>query len=87
LNPDLPGGTLTNIMVVLHNMRPDLQLVYKDPAGSDRMEFVTWFLARAQWEFEIAWGLIGPVLQSFCDYLNSKSGDPLIQQPAGRPHS
>jgi Wzt C-terminal domain len=84
LNPDLPAGTLTNIMVMLHNLRPDLQLAYRNPAGSDRKAFAVWFLGRAQVEFEIAWGLIEPVLQSFCDYLNSKSGDPVIRQPAGR---
>jgi hypothetical protein len=84
LNPDLPAGTLTNIMVMLHNLRPDLQLAYRNPAGSDRMDFAAWFIARAQWEFEIPWGLIEPVLESICDFLDSKSGDPLIRQPAGR---
>jgi hypothetical protein len=83
LNPDLPAGTLTNIMVMLHNLRPDLQLAHKDPAGNDRVGFTTWFLGQAQMEFQIAWGLIEPVLQSFCDYLNSKSGDSVIRQPAG----
>jgi len=87
LNPDLPAGTLTNITMVLYNMRPDLQLAYRNPAGSDRMEFVTWFLARAQWGFEIAWGLIEPVFESFCDYLNSNSGDSIIRQPAGKINS
>ena len=84
LNPDLPAGTLTNIMVMLHNLRPDLQLAFGNPAGSDRMGFAMWFLGQAQLEFEIPWGLIGPVLESFCDYLNSKSGDPLsVSLPAG----
>jgi hypothetical protein len=83
LNPDLPAGTLTNIMVMLHNLRPDLQLAHKDLVGNDRVGFTTWFLGQAQMEFQIAWGLIEPVLQSFCDYLNSKSGDPVIRQPAG----
>jgi len=36
-----------------------------------------WFLGQAQLVYELPWGLIGPVLESFCDYLNSKSGDPL----------
>jgi hypothetical protein len=85
LNPDLPPGTLTNIMVVLYNLRPDLQLVYRNPAGSDRIEFARWFLRQARSDFEIAWGLIGPVRQSFCDYLNSKSGEPLIRQPVVTP--
>jgi hypothetical protein len=84
LNPDLPPGTLTNLMVMLHNLRPDLQLAYKNPVGSDRIGFATWFLGQAQMEFQIAWGLIEPVLQSFCNYLNSKSGDPLsVSLPAG----
>jgi hypothetical protein len=83
LNPDLPAGTLTNIMVTLHNQRPDLQSAFKNPAASDRMEFVMWFLGQAAFG-GIPWGLIAPVLESFCDYLNSKSGDPLIRQPAGR---
>jgi hypothetical protein len=87
LNPDLPAGTLTNITMVLYNMRPDLQLAYRNPAGSDRMEFVTWFLARAQWGFEIALGLIEPVFESFCNYLNSNSGDSIIRQPAGKINS
>lgn len=84
LNPDLPAGTLTNIMVMLHNLRPDLQSAFKSPAGSDRMKFVMWFLGQAQLVYELPWGLIGPVLKSFCDYLNSKSGDPLsVSLPAG----
>jgi hypothetical protein len=77
LNPDLPAETLTNIMMVLHNLRHDLQLAYKNPAGSDRNGFAMWFLGQAQLVYELPWGLIGPVLESFCDYLNSKSGDPL----------
>jgi hypothetical protein len=77
LDPDLPAGTLTNIMVILHNLRPDLQWSYKNPARGDRISFVMWFLSQAQSEFEIAWGLIGPVLKSFCDYLN-------FSQPAGK---
>ncbi len=84
LNPDLPAGTLTNIMVILHNLRPDVQLAYGNPAGSDRMKFAMWFLTQAQLEYEIPWGLIGPVLESFCDYLNSKAGDPLsVSLPTG----
>jgi hypothetical protein len=74
-NPDLPAGTLINIMTVMHNLRPDLQCAYKDPAGSDRIRFVMWFLGQAQVEFQIAWGLIEPVLKSFCDYLNSLFDD------------
>jgi len=69
--------------MMLHNLRPDLQLAYRNPAGSDRMRFVVWFLGQARSEFEIPWGLIGPVLESFCDYLNSKSADPLaVSLPA-----
>ncbi len=82
-NPDLPPGTLTNVMVMLHNLRPDLQLAYGSPAGSDRIRFAMWFLGQAKFEFEIAWDLIEPVFNSFCDYLNSKSGDPLsVSLPA-----
>jgi hypothetical protein len=73
LNPDLPAGTLTNIMVMLQNMRPDLELAYGDPLGKDRMSLVMWFLGQARMEFQIPWGLIEPVLNSFCDYLNSMS--------------
>jgi hypothetical protein len=84
LNPDLPAGTLTNIMVMLHNLRPDVQLAYGNPAGSDRMGFAMWFLEWAQLEYQIPWGLIGPVLESFCDHLNSKAGDPLsVSLPTG----
>jgi hypothetical protein len=71
LNPDLPAGTLTNIMTVMYEQRPDLQLAYRNPTDSDRMAFVVWFLGRAQMEFQIAWGLIEPVFNSFCDYPNS----------------
>jgi len=69
-------------MVTVHNLRPDLQAVCKNPAGSDRMKFVKAFIGQAV--FGIPWGLIGPVLESFCDYLNSKAGDPLsVRLPAG----
>jgi hypothetical protein len=71
-------------MVMLHNLRPDLQLAYKKPVGSDRIGFATWFLGQAQIELQIAWGLTEPVLKSFCNYLNPKSGDPLsVSLPAG----
>jgi len=73
-NPDLPAGMLTNIMVTIRNLRPDLQLAYKNPAGSDRIGFAIWFLGQAPLTFGVPWGLIAPVLESFCDYLNSKSG-------------
>ena len=46
------------------------------------MGFLLWFLGRAQMEFEIAWGLIEPVLKSFCDYLNSLSYDRPFGQAA-----
>jgi hypothetical protein len=83
LNPDLPAGTLTNIMVMLYNLRPDLQLAFKNPAASDRIGFAMWFLGQGRLENEIPWGLIGPVLESCCDYLNSKIGDPLsVSLPA-----
>jgi hypothetical protein len=46
------------------------------------MKFVKAFIGQAV--FGIPWGLIGPVLESFCDYLNSKAGDPLsVSLPAG----
>jgi hypothetical protein len=54
LNPDLPAGTLTNIMTVMYEQRPDLQLAYRNPTDSNRMAFVKWFLGRAQMEFQIA---------------------------------
>jgi len=74
-------------MVMLHNLRPDLQLAYREPTRSDRMGFVMWFLGQAQLAFGIPWGLIGPVLESFCDYLNSKSGDRLFRQPPAGLHN
>jgi hypothetical protein len=83
-NLDLPPGTLTNVMVMLHNLRPDLQLAYGSPAGSDRIGFAMWFLGQAKFEFEIAWGLIEPVLESFCDYLNSKFDASITRQPPGK---
>ena len=70
-NPDVPVGTLTNIMMVIHDLRPDLQLAYKDPAGSDRLKFITWFLNTS--EIEIPWSLKEPVLQAFCSYLTNLS--------------
>src|SRR5262249_54931800 len=82
-NPDVPAGTLTNIMTLIHNLRPDLKLAYREPAGRDRMPFAMWFLGRAQIEFQLAWGLIEPVLKSFCDYLNSLSDDRPFGQSAG----
>jgi len=45
---------------------------------------VMWFLGWAQSDFEIAWGLVGPVLESFCDFLNCKFNDPSsVSLPAG----
>lgn len=73
LNPDVPVGTLTNIMMVIHDLRPDLQLAYKNPVGSDRMEFATWFLNKGSSEIEIPWGLKEPVLQAFGSYFSNIS--------------
>jgi len=75
LNPDLPPGTLTNLMVAMRNLRRDLQL-FRDPVDSDRMRFVRWFLGQAPMVFQIAWGLMEPAFKSYCDYLNSISYDP-----------
>jgi hypothetical protein len=83
LNPDLPAGTLTNLMIVMRNLRRDLQL-FRDPADSDRMRFVRWFLGQAPMVLQIAWGLVEPAFKSYCDYLNSMSFDPLFRQPTGR---
>jgi hypothetical protein len=58
-------------MMVIHNLRPDLQLAYRNPAGSDQMEFAKWFLNTS--EIEIPWGLREPVLQSFCSYFSDVS--------------
>jgi hypothetical protein len=68
-NSELPAGTLTNVMMRLYTMRPDLQAAFPDPAGRDRAPFVEWFLGQAQLEFHLPWGLIAPVQAAYTEYL------------------
>jgi hypothetical protein len=67
--PDFPPGTLTNGMMAVYRMRPDLQAAYPDPGGVHRAQFVEWFLGQAQIEFELPWGLIAPVQNLYVNYL------------------
>lgn len=83
LDPRFPPGTLTNVMSVVYKLRSDLLLQYKDPVGDDRLRFLNWFVLRANFEVEIPWGLISPVLESHCAHLN-KSIALEACKPAGR---
>lgn len=73
---DFPPATLTNVMMAIHRMRPDLQAAYPDPAGLDRIRFVEWFLGQAQLEHELAWGLVAPVQHAHLDYLAERFREP-----------
>lgn len=62
-------GTLTNLMMSVYRTRPDLQQRYADIVGPDRLAYLQWFVGRAQPEFELPWGLIGPTLDAYCDQM------------------
>jgi len=68
-NPDFAGCTLSNVMMMVWRMRPDLQQAIPDPAGAGRLAYVTWFLSQACHELDIPWGLIEPILEGYCSYL------------------
>ena len=69
MNADFPPGTLTNAMMAVYKMRPDVQIAFPDPAAANRSDFVEWFLGQAQSEFELPWGLIDPVQAAYAQYL------------------
>lgn len=72
LNVDLPVSSYSNVMAVVHRKRPDLQEVFPDPVGTDRIEYLIWFLAHAATEHELPWGLISPLLDCYCDHLQAR---------------
>ena len=70
-NPDFAPGTYTNLMAIVHRMRPDLQSAFPDPVGADRAEYLVWYLGRAPIEFEFPWGLMSPIMEAYCRRLGT----------------
>jgi len=68
LNPELPPGTFTNLMAVVHRMRPDVAASFPDPLHADRVGYLSWFLGQAGSEFEFPWGLIAPIVDAQMEY-------------------
>jgi hypothetical protein len=66
-----PPAMLSNVVMAVHRMRPDLREAMPDPAGADRLAMVSWFLGQASHELAMPWGLMQPVLDAYCDYLQS----------------
>jgi len=83
LNPDFPPDTFTNLMAIVHRMRPDLQVKFPDPVNADRPGFLAWYLGQAPSEFEFPWGLISPVMDRYCDELASANAN-AAAAPFGR---
>ena len=65
---------LSNVVMAAHRMRPDLREAMPDPAGADRLAMVSWFVGQASHELAMPWGLIQPVLDAYCDYLQGPGG-------------
>lgn len=68
-NGAFPAGTLTNLMLAIHRMRPDLLAAMPDPVGGDRAAMVSWFLGQACHEIGVPWALVQPVQEAYADYL------------------
>ena len=71
-------------MVMLHNLRPDLQLAYRNPVGSDRIGFATWFLGQAQDGVPDRVGSDRAGSSVLLQLPQLQVWRPLIRQPAGR---
>jgi hypothetical protein len=74
LNLDLPPSSYSNVMAFVHRMRPDLQDAFPDPVGTDRIDYLIWFLAHAVTEHELPWGLISSLLDYYYDHLQAIAG-------------
>lgn len=64
-----PQATLTNLMWSIYRMRTDLRVAYPDPLHGDRIRFANWFIGQANTEFALAWGLVSPIADAYCDFL------------------
>jgi glycosyltransferase involved in cell wall biosynthesis/SAM-dependent methyltransferase len=56
LNQAVPGAAkrrprLTNLAMMIHQVRPDLQRQYPDPLGADQLEYAIWFATQAGAEY------------------------------------
>lgn len=67
--PDLPLRTYTNLMAAMHRKRRDLQAVYPDPAGVDRIGYVEWFIGQAVTELHLPWAIVAPVAEAHGQHL------------------
>jgi glycosyltransferase involved in cell wall biosynthesis/peptidoglycan/xylan/chitin deacetylase (PgdA/CDA1 family)/2-polyprenyl-3-methyl-5-hydroxy-6-metoxy-1,4-benzoquinol methylase len=69
LNQVVPGAAkrrprLTNLAMMIHQVRPDLQRQFPDPLGADQLEYATWFSAQAGAEYAMHADLQAAVLRS-----------------------
>ncbi len=75
-------STLTNLMRLAYRTRPDLWQLFPDIDGNDRIPYLNWFLGRAQPEFHLPWGLVGPLQAALCAQL-AASISPRAPAPCG----
>jgi hypothetical protein len=70
-----PEHTYTNLMKIIHTTREDLQAVFPDPVGANRIAFVDWFIDRALLESDMPWGLIAPAQDALMRHFVTASSD------------
>lgn len=56
---------VTELAAYLHGVRPDVQAVFPDPFGADRLSFTNWFTANATAEYLLDHQLALPVFRSW----------------------
>lgn len=61
--------TITNLAHEIYRLRPDLQQVYPEPYGRQRLEFVQWLLIHGMCEYKLDSAFIAPVMKNIADGL------------------
>lgn len=77
LNEPLHGGSfdqplVTRLAVSLYKERPDLQKVFPDLMGHDRLEYVRWFVNWGRKQFALDDYFVQPMEESLNSYLDSR---------------
>jgi hypothetical protein len=61
---------ITNLAHEIYRMRPDVQQVYPEPYGRQRLEFVQWLLIHGRCEYHLDSAFIAPVLNNIAEGLH-----------------
>jgi len=75
LDPTFPGGLLTNLMMVVHRSRPDLQEEFPDPVSRDRLGYAVWFVGTGFSECSLPWDLVKSVREAIIEHFRRSANE------------